>query len=103
MGDEVKREFIKNMKNLKKYMIHLLASEFPIEHIREGLQFALEPVGVHVEVSSNPLLIPDIEGNPYGYANNSPAKPKRRRDGGGTRKRVRSRMQGGRCPSCPPY
>jgi hypothetical protein len=101
MEDAITKKFVNRMHDLKLYLETLLVSKFPIEHIREGLQFALEPVGIHVEVSSNPLLIPDVEGNPYGYANNSPAKPKRRRDGGGTRRAPRTRMQGGKCPSCP--
>ena len=57
MEQAMKKKFISKMEDLKAYLAHLLKMNFPVRHIREGLQFALEPIGIDVPVDNDPLLI----------------------------------------------
>ena len=72
------------------YLKELVETNFPIEIIREGLKYALEPIGIKVDTSDNPLLYVEGETNPGGYSEYSPGRRKRSRSNhiGGKRQRV---------------
>jgi len=60
MEDAVARKYVNRMRDLRVYLETLVVSGFPIRSIREGLKYALEPVGIPVDVSSSPLLVGGI-------------------------------------------
>jgi len=92
-GDPITIKFVKEMERLKTYLEGLIRMDYPIKTLREGLQYAIRPVGIKVEVSESPLLYVEEKSNPYGYSEHSPGKGKRPRtwNGGATRKRRGSR------------
>ena len=60
MEDPITRKFVNRMRDWRVYLETLVISGFPIRTIREGIKYAVEPVGIPVEVSSSPLLIGGI-------------------------------------------
>lgn len=91
MEEALHRKFKDKMEDLHAYL-DLIKTKLPMREIRKGLKHALTPVGVHVDVTDDPLLTNSpANTNPFGYSEFSPSKYKRGRQYGGKRTTRRKR------------
>jgi hypothetical protein len=84
MQDSMLRKFKSKMEELHAYL-SLIKDNIPAQTLRQGLSYALHPVGIRVNVSEDPLFIPTSD-HADSYNMTSPLK--RGRYHGGRRRKT---------------
>jgi hypothetical protein len=85
MQDSMLRKFKSKMEELHAYL-NLVKDNIPTQTLRQGLSYALHPVGIRVDINEDPLFIPTSD-RADSYNMTSPLK--RGRYHGGSRRKTK--------------